>query len=426
MPLGNRGGGGPTLDSEWGYRREKRMDMTAKPKRLIPSGTQIINDFNNMMFGSENVRNQNSFPGLNNKTGCEPVKEVGVWFTKLPRSYTIPSEDLLNVFGLPRDFRDKYTIDPNLVLGEGAYGTVFEAVETASKRKVAVKVLYKRIHKKKQRAADVRYLCRLKNELEMLRSMGRGTYAVHFQDAFEDDDNIYLVMEKCDGPTLKHYIRQRGIGQKKACKILSQIIQMLAVWHKQGYMHCDMKPANLLMRNPNKSDDVHIKVTDFGLATEFSPGTKQHKKQGTKVYMAPEMLLKKYDEKADMWSVGVIAYQLLTGRLPFCRQDSEMRKLKSEDLEKRILSCHIDTESSPTWDEISADAKDFICRILERDPANRLSSEEALLHPWIISANEPDVDLNDIKFKRARYSSSSDPNEGNAVVARTKSTSTPG
>eukprot|EP00466_Bigelowiella_natans_P004121 jgi/Bigna1/35374/e_gw1.9.99.1 len=216
--------------------------------------------------------------------------------------------------------------------------------------------------------------------------MGKGSHAVGFQEAFEDEDNIYLVMELCRGPTLKHFIRSKGgVSEQDACVMIEQVLSMLASWHEEGYMHCDMKPANLLLTDHDLRRKIHVKATDFGLAHRFAPGTKQHKKQGTKVYMAPEMLKKKYDEKADLWSLGVITYQLLTGHLPFCKHDSEIRRLRPEDLEDRILNYGIDVLSSPTWDNVSTEAKDFILKILERDPAARLSAQEALDHPWIKS-----------------------------------------
>jgi len=363
-------------------------------------------DFQDVL-GIENLRNQITIEAQNatekDDGDSQPEeKELGVWFTKLPKSFVIPQDDLLNIFGLPRDFKKQYDLDTQDVLGEGAYGTVFKAVRKGTNTPVAVKVLYKRIHKKKQRPADARYLCRLKNELEMMQTMGKGTFAVGYQDAYEDDDNLYIVMELCNGPTLKHYIRTKSLNEQHACTMVEQVLKMLASWHSEGCMHCDMKPANLLLMQ-NDLDNIHVKATDFGLAHKFNPGTKHHKKQGTKVYMAPEMLLKRYDEKADLWSVGVITYQLLTGRLPFCRHDAEIRRLRAEDLEERILSYKIDVVDSPVWDNISSDAKDFVLKMLERNPAQRLSAYEALNHPWI-RKNSKTMDPLDRIAKRSRFS----------------------
>mmetsp|Transcript_18097 Transcript_18097/g.27145 ORF Transcript_18097/g.27145 Transcript_18097/m.27145 type:complete len:462 (-) Transcript_18097:84-1469(-) len=378
-----------------GPRRKKITPIVAMiastPQKACsrPSGNDMWSD---QQLDLEDKRQPSNLAGSNaSQMKLEEEAKDTDWFTALPKKFVIPQEDLSNVYNLPRNFTAKYKIDTKNILGEGAYGTVFMAKDRDTGIKMAVKVLYKRVHKKKQRPADARYLCRMKNELEMMKIMGKGPYAVEFHEAYEDHDNLYLVMELCDGPNLKQYLKQNPVNEDRARVIMAQIMRMLACWHEKGYMHCDMKPANLLLGGPNL-EYLHVKATDFGLAHEVCKDSWHHKRQGTKVYMAPEMLQKRYDERADIWSVGVIAYQMLAGRLPFCSDDQHLRRLKPEQLEERILFRDLDFSSTPTWDNISPEGADFVSKLLYRNPQDRLSAREALEHPWIATVGENAVE----------------------------------
>lgn len=141
--------------------------------------------------------------------------------------------------------------------------------------------------------------------------------------------------------------------------------------HKQGIVHRDLKPENILMESKK---NLTIKITDFGFAQHMCKGTKLKGFCGTAFYVAPEICREVgYDEKVDVWSVGVILFQLLSGQLPF-----DVDELEDEEdfnkLYKKILYTNY-TMDGPEWKRISKEAKDFIARCLKKDPIHRDSAE---------------------------------------------------
>lgn len=153
----------------------------------------------------------------------------------------------------------------------------------------------------------------------------------------------------------------------------------------------DLKPENLLLES--KKEGSPIKVIDFGTSRQFNSAIKMNQKFGTILYMAPEVLKGKYDQKCDIWSCGVICYILLCGYPPFNdRIDTVIiEKIKKADL----------VFPPEEWNQVSLEAKDFVRKLLNPDPDSRLSASEALKHPWIL--------------KRRRTESLSNPNSLKAL-----------
>jgi len=140
-------------------------------------------------------------------------------------------------------------------------------------------------------------------------------------------------------------------------------------------MHLDLKPENLLFLN--NEEDSPLKATDFGVSVFFQPGDEFYEgRPGTPHYIAPEVLQDNYGAEADIWSAGVILYELLTGIPPFFKEKTRA------DIERAILEGHIDFESYP-WPSISSSAKDLVKGMLRADPKKRLSAVQILDHPWI-------------------------------------------
>lgn len=150
-----------------------------------------------------------------------------------------------------------------------------------------------------------------------------------------------------------------------------------------------MKPDNFLFESD--ASTAHLKATDFGLAIRHWPEEpKLTSRSGTPAYMAPELVMQQYDEKCDIWSVGMVAYQLLTGRLPFWE---DVRKESLTDVWKAILTHDINW-GAPELKGLSSNAVDFLKALLQRDPALRPSGHDALHMPWMIESSPLSPDGN--------------------------------
>ena len=143
--------------------------------------------------------------------------------------------------------------------------------------------------------------------------------------------------------------------------------------HNLKIVHRDLKPENILIWE--KGEEVLIKITDFDTAGLLMENGKTSGTLGTAYYMAPELLEKEYDEKCDMWSVGIILYSLFTGHLPYTG-------MSDHQVLSNIQNVRIDFDS-PELGRAPETAKNLLKRLLCKDPRKRISAREALAHPWI-------------------------------------------
>jgi len=150
--------------------------------------------------------------------------------------------------------------------------------------------------------------------------------------------------------------------------------------HLQSVTHRDLKPENILLVSKDL-DNFDVKISDLGFAQEFNQesGEKMTLVLGSPLYMAPELVANRpYTEKVDVWSLGVITYQLLSGKTPF-----ESRNLKKIDYNIKHKPVTFQNTNTEYWGDISQDAKDFIMACLSRNPEQRPSVEELFKQPWI-------------------------------------------
>ena len=195
------------------------------------------------------------------------------------------------------------------LLGVGGMAYVYKAYDNIEKRWVAIKIL------KEELAGNSDFLRRFRNESKAIAVLSHPNIVKVYDVSFGDRIQ-YIVMEYIDGITLKQYIEQQGeIKWREALYFTVQILRALQHAHEKGIIHRDIKPQNIMLL-----EDGTIKVTDFGIArfSQAETQTMTDKAIGSVHYIAPEQARGEItDEKTDLYSVGVMLYEMLTGRLPF-------------------------------------------------------------------------------------------------------------
>ena len=224
----------------------------------------------------------------------------------------------------------------------------------------------------------------LKREVDILSNMDH-PYIVKYFGIFEDEHFIHIVMEYLKGHDLSKIISLKDyndFNENQMGQIIHQLLKALSFIHSKNIIHRDIKPENILFSD--KRNIFSLKLIDFGLAT-FSEEEK--KIVGTPMYMSPEMIDGNGTYVSDIWSVGVVVYQMITGKLPF---DG------GEEDDNQILYEHIKTKEYNKEKlnnvKCSEDVKDFIDKALQKDIKKRMTVEEALNHPWIKKFNINSLD----------------------------------
>lgn len=185
--------------------------------------------------------------------------------------------------------------------------------------------------------------------------------------------------------SLVDIIKMRGgkLEEREAAMVTREIARGVKYMHDQGLVHFDLKPANILVNlDPQTGFITSLKISDFGLTKpkqdKFSTGTHL---QGTISFMAPEMLTrdKTFDSRIEAWSLGIILYQMLIGKLPFNTKDQKK-------LARKIVLTDIDHDSD-AWHGLSIEAQDLLENLLIKDPDMRLTIQDVLINSWIVDTS---------------------------------------
>ncbi|CAK9319705.1 unnamed protein product [Citrullus colocynthis] len=299
-------------------------------------------------------------------------------------------------FGYSKEFVGNYEIGEEV--GRGHFGFTYKAKAKKGSlkgRNVAVKIIAKSKMTTAIAVEDV------KREVKILQALNGHKNLVQFHGAFEDDTNVYIIMELCEGGELLDRLLSRGgiYSEEDAKTVIVQILNAVAFCHLQGIVHRDLKPENFLFTT--REEDSILKVIDFGLSEYVNPDEKLNDIVGSAYYVAPEVLHRSYGTQADMWSIGVIAYILLCGSRPFWDRTES-------GIFRTVLKEDPSFDDEP-WPSLSCDAKDFVQRLLHKDQHIRLTAAQALCHPWLTNHLHPKIPLDMIVYKLVRayiYSSS--------------------
>jgi len=262
-------------------------------------------------------------------------------------------------------------------LGRGRFSVVCSAMHKAENAAYAVKVV------ENESLTDEENLEALETEIRILRKLDH-PYIVTLKEVVTTESQTYIVMELLSGGELFNRIVDKGcFPEPEAAALFAQIMLSMEYLHSLDIVHRDVKPENILYIANGAND---IKLIDFGYAGVWSAEKPLTGLCGTPDYVAPEVLTwyddddkgTPYGKGSDLWSLGVLLYVILSGCSPFSA-DAEEQLLKQVAEAKYEFYEH-------EWKDVSDSAKDLIKKLLVVDPAQRLTMEQLLAHPWLKDA----------------------------------------
>ncbi|XP_026200130.1 serine/threonine-protein kinase ULK1a isoform X2 [Anabas testudineus] len=258
------------------------------------------------------------------------------------------------------------------LIGHGAFAVVFKGRHREKRDwEVAVKCISKKNLAKSH--------CLLGKEIKILKEL-KHENIVRLLDYQEMGGCVYLVMEYCNGGDLAEYLHSRGTLSEDTIRVfLQQIAQAMKILQGKGILHRDLKPQNILLCHPegrrSSSTKTCIKIADFGFARHLQTNTMAATLCGSPMYMAPEVIMsQKYDAKADLWSIGTIVYQCLTGKAPFHASTPQELRLFYES--NRTLLPSIPKETS-------SNLRHLLLGLLQRNHKERIGFDEFFHHPFL-------------------------------------------
>lgn len=255
------------------------------------------------------------------------------------------------------------------VVGQGAFGKVFQVRKTGTSDIYAMKVM------RKDKIMEKNHAEYMKAERDILTKIDH-PFVVQLRYSFQTKYRLYLVLDFINGGHLFFQLYKQGLFREDLGRIYAaEIVSAVSHLHSNGIMHRDLKPENILV-----DVDGHAMLTDFGLAKQFKEDTRSNSMCGTVEYMSPEIVLGKgHDKAADWWSVGILLFEMLTGKPPFTGN--------RQKIQQKIVK---DKLKLPAF--LSSEAHSLLKGLLQKDPSKRLGSglkgsDEIKDHKWFRPIN---------------------------------------
>mmetsp|Transcript_20890 Transcript_20890/g.45316 ORF Transcript_20890/g.45316 Transcript_20890/m.45316 type:complete len:791 (-) Transcript_20890:118-2490(-) len=259
------------------------------------------------------------------------------------------------------------------VLGSGVSGIVRLVTHKATKVKYAVKVLELGL------IDSTEGLKQLRNEIFIMCQLDHPNI-VRIEEVYESTNEIYIVQELCLGGDLFDRLDEQPdyhYTEAQCARLVKQMLSAVRYLHSKGIIHRDLKLENFLFSTPDPQSE--LRMIDFGLSKHFIAGEHHHEKVGTPYTVAPEIIQGHYDEKSDIWALGVITYLLLSGETPFGGLDGEHPLQVKQNIQRAELLF----EPADLWESVSSDAVSFVKRCLVADPQKRPTAKIAQKDDWI-------------------------------------------
>mmetsp|Transcript_9628 Transcript_9628/g.18766 ORF Transcript_9628/g.18766 Transcript_9628/m.18766 type:complete len:463 (-) Transcript_9628:35-1423(-) len=250
-------------------------------------------------------------------------------------------------------------------IGKGQFGTVYIGRDRNTGTVIAGKSV-------ERNALNSRLLKQMELEIKAMKQV-QNDYIVKLYDVLMTSNNVYLIMEYCPGGDLDNFIKKNGgVSEHIAKKWISQMLSAFVTLQANRILHRDLKLANLLLssKDPEEAD---IKLADFGFARILSENSMAQTQLGTPLFMAPEIFNREnYSYKVDVWSLGALSYEILTGKPAFvCTTLQELRSLQRKPV------------TFPPECILSHEARDIINQMLTYDASQRPSFEDLQRHPFL-------------------------------------------
>ncbi|XP_038619327.1 phosphorylase b kinase gamma catalytic chain, liver/testis isoform [Tachyglossus aculeatus] len=283
-------------------------------------------------------------------------------------------EDELPDWAAAKEFYQKY--DPKDVIGRGVSSVVRRCVHRPTGQEFAVKIMEVTAERlSPQQLEEV--LGATRRETHILRQVAGHPHIITLIDSYESSTFMFLVFDLMRRGELFDYLTEKvTLTEKETRSIMRAVLEAVRFLHTNDIVHRDLKPENILL-----DEELRVRLSDFGFSCHLQPGEKLRELCGTPGYLAPEILKCSMDEthpgygkEVDLWACGVILFTLLAGSPPFWHRRQMLMLRMIMEGQFRF--------SSPEWDDRSATVKDLISRLLRVEPAERLTAEQALQHPF--------------------------------------------
>ncbi|CAG9858025.1 unnamed protein product [Phyllotreta striolata] len=280
-----------------------------------------------------------------------------------------------------------------VTLGKGNFARVEEAVHTILNVRVAIKIMD---------INDVKEEYVIKNlyrEAKIMAKLNHPCIVNLFQTMQRANNVYYLVTEIASGGDLCTFVKNQAKGrlEEKLSRVYArQFVSALSHMHSMGVVHRDLKMDNVML---NK-EQTQIKIVDFGLSNIWTSDAPLKTHCGSPEYAAPELFItgKQYGSEVDLWSLGIILYGMMLGKLPFVT--SCCQQLQSQEKRKQLVSKinkGLSSEHRKALSAFSPDFRGLMCRLLMADPLKRINMKELMVHPWITDKGKRMIRTNPLR-----------------------------